>query len=39
MTRDKAFAKLARSKFRSRFKLSADDLAYIKRVEAEREEI
>lgn len=32
MTKDEAFAKLARSKFRSRFKLSADDLAYIKRV-------
>ena len=32
MTKDDAFAKLARSKFRSRFKLAADDLAYIDRV-------
>ena len=32
MTKDEAFAKLARSKFRSRFKLSADDLAYIESV-------
>ena len=32
MTKDEAFAKLARSKFRSRFKLAADDLAYIERV-------
>ena len=32
MTKDEAFAKLARSKFRSRFKLAADDLDYIKRV-------
>lgn len=32
MTKDDAFAKLARSKFRSRFKLAADDLAYINRV-------
>ena len=32
MTKDEAFAKLARCKFRSRFKLAADDLAYIKRV-------
>ena len=32
MTKDDAFAKLARSKFRSRFKLAADDLDYIKRV-------
>lgn len=32
MTKDEAFAKLARSKFRSRFKLSADDIAYIDRV-------
>lgn len=32
MTKDEAFAKLARSKFRSRFKLSADDVAYIDRV-------
>ena len=32
MTKDEAFARLARSKFRSRFKLAADDLAYIERV-------
>ena len=32
MTKDEAFAKLARSKFRSRFKLAGDDLAYIERV-------
>ena len=32
MTKDEAFAKLARSKFRSRFKLAADDLAYIERI-------
>ena len=32
MTKDEAFARLARSKFRSRFKLTADDLAYIERV-------
>lgn len=32
MTKDEAFAKLAKSKFRSRFKLAADDLAYIERV-------
>lgn len=32
MTKDEAFEKLARSKFRSRFKLTADDCAYIKRV-------
>ena len=32
MTKDEAFAKLVRSKFRSRFKLAADDLAYIERV-------
>lgn len=32
MTKDEAFVKLARSKFRSRFKLSADDIAYIDRV-------
>ena len=32
MTKDEAFAKLARSKFRSRFKLATDDLAYIERV-------
>ena len=29
MTKDEAFAKLAKSKFRSRFKLAAHDLAYI----------
>ena len=32
MTKDDAFAKLARSKFRSRLKLAADDLADIDRV-------
>lgn len=32
MTKDEAFAKLARSKFRSRFKLAAEDIAYIERV-------
>ena len=32
MTKDEAFARLARSKFRSRFQLTADDLAYIERV-------
>lgn len=32
MTKEEAFARLAKSKFRSRFKLSADDLAYIERV-------
>lgn len=32
MTKDEAFAKLAKSKFRSRFKLDAGDLAYIERV-------
>lgn len=32
MTKDEAFAKLAKSKFRSRFKLTAKDLAYIERV-------
>ena len=32
MTLDEGFARLARSKFRSRFKLTADDLAYIERV-------
>ena len=32
MTKDEAFAKLAKGKFRSRFKLAADDLAYIERV-------
>ena len=32
MTLDEGFARLARSKFRSRFKLTADDLSYIDRV-------
>ncbi len=32
MTYDEAFARLSRSKFRSRFHLSADDIAYIDRV-------
>ena len=32
MTKEDAFAKLARSKFRSRCKLAADDLAYSERV-------
>lgn len=32
MTKDEAFAKLARSKFRSRFKLDEEDLAYVERV-------
>ena len=32
MTRDEAFARLARSKFRSRFKLTAEDRAYVGRV-------
>ena len=32
MTKDEAFVRLARSKFRSRFKLTADDFAYIDRV-------
>ena len=32
MTKDEAFAKLARSKFRGRFKMTADDLAYVGRV-------
>ena len=32
MTKDEAFARLARSKFRSRFALAADDRAYIERV-------
>ena len=32
MTRDEAFARLAKSKFRSRFKLTAEDRAYIDRV-------
>lgn len=32
MTKEEAFARLAKSKFRSRFKLTADDLSYIERV-------
>ena len=32
MTKDEAFARLGKSKFRSRFKLTAEDLAYIDRV-------
>ena len=32
MTKNEAFARLARSKFRSRFKLAEDDLAYIESV-------
>ena len=32
MTRDEAFARLAKSKFRSRFKLTAEDRAYVGRV-------
>ena len=32
MTRDEAFARLARSKFRSRFKLTAEGRAYVGRV-------
>ena len=32
MTKDEAFARLGRSKFRSRFALDAADLAYIERV-------
>ena len=32
MTKDEAFVRLARSKFWSRFKLTADDFAYIERV-------
>ena len=35
MTRDEAFARLARSKFRSRFKLTAEDRAYVGRVGTE----
>ena len=31
MTKDEAFARLAKSKFRSRFKLTAEDRAYIDR--------
>ena len=32
MTKDEAFSRLAKSKFRSRFKLADDDLAYIERI-------
>ena len=32
MTKDEAFARLGKSKFRSRFRLTAEDLAYIDRV-------
>ena len=32
MTKDEAFARLAKSKFRSRFRLTAEDWAYIDRV-------
>lgn len=32
MTKDEAFARLARSKFRSRFRLDAADIRYIERV-------
>ena len=32
MTKDEAFAKLARSKFRSRFVLTAEDRAYVERM-------
>ena len=32
MTKDEAFARLAKSKFRSRFRLTAEDRAYIDRV-------
>ena len=32
MTKDEAFLRLAGSKFRSRFRLAAEDLAYIERV-------
>ena len=32
MTKDEAFARLGKSKFRSRFKLTAEDRAYIDRV-------
>ena len=36
MKRDEAFARLARSKFRSRFRLTAEDRAYIERVGLDR---
>ncbi len=36
MKRDDAFARLARSRFRSRFRLSDDDRAYIERVGLEK---
>lgn len=36
MTKEEAFARLARSKFRSRFKLTADDRAYVERVGLEK---
>ena len=36
MTKEEAFARLARSKFRSRFKLTADDRAYVARVGIEK---
>lgn len=36
MTKEEAFARLARSKFRSRFKLTADDRAYVERVGIEK---
>ena len=36
MTKEEAFARLARSKFRSRFKLTADDRAYVVRVGLEK---
>lgn len=32
MTKDEGFSRLARSKFRSRFKLTDSDLAYVERV-------
>ena len=32
MTKDEAFERLSRSKFRSRFRLGKDDIAYIQRV-------
>ena len=36
MTKEEAFVRLARSKFRSRFKLTADDRAYVVRVGLEK---
>ena len=36
MDRDEAFARLARSKFRSRFRLTDDDRAYVARVGLDR---